>query len=116
MEEYAKIDLIQVRLKKEGYIQKDSNLIKQYLDKYDENVEIRIKDKKYSKYNKMILKTILVTSFGNELSHFLSKQGQVIDVGNDEKFIEEQLENDIKNNFLIKIRFKRFCTFFNIKE
>jgi|GEM_PF-2113129 len=105
MEEYAKKDLSQLRLKKEGYMQKDSNLIKQYLDNCAENLEIGIKEKKYSKYNKIILKIILTASFGNEFGHFLTEQGQVISKGNDKKFIEEQLKNNIKNNFLIKKKY-----------
>ena len=107
MEEYAKRDLSQLRLRKEGYIQKDSNLIKEYLDNCAENLEISIKDKekKILKYNKIILKIILTTSFGNEFSHFLSKQGQADIISRNDKFIEEQLEYEIKNNFLIKKKY-----------
>ena len=105
MEEYAKVDLSQLRLRKEGYIQKDSNLIKQYLDNCTENLEIGIKEKKKSKYNKILLKIILTTSFGNEFSQFLTKQGQVISRGNDKKIIEEQLKNNIKNDFLVKKKY-----------
>ncbi|OOM82582.1 hypothetical protein CLPUN_00660 [Clostridium puniceum] len=101
MEEYAKKDLSQLRLRKEGYVKKDSNLIKQYLDNCNQNLEMEIKERKYSKYNKIILKIILTTRFGNELGHFLTKQGQVVDIGNDKKLIEEQL----KNNFLIKKKY-----------
>lgn len=105
MEEYAKVDLSQLRLRKEGYIQKDSNLIKQYLDNCAENLEIGIKEKKNSKYNKILLKIILTTNFGSEFSHFLTKQGQVINMGNDKKNIEEQLINNVKNNYLIKKKY-----------
>jgi hypothetical protein len=105
MDEYAKKDLSQLRLRKQGYIQKDSNLIKQYLDNCDENLEIGIKEKKSSKYNKIILKIILTASFGNEFGHFLTNQGQAIRTGNDEKLIEEKLINNIKNDFLVKKKY-----------
>lgn len=105
MEEYAKRDLSQVRLKKEGYVQKDSNIIKQYLDKCTNNLEKEMKSKINLKYNKLILKIILTTNFGNELSQFLTKQGQVIIRGNDEKLAEEKLKNHIENNFLIKKKY-----------
>ena len=61
MEEYIKRDLSQLRLRKEGYIQKDSTLIKEYLDNCAEDLETNIKDKeqKLLKYNKLILKVIL---------------------------------------------------------
>ena len=105
MEEYAKRDLSQVRLKKEGYVQKDSNIIKQYLDKCTNTIEKEMKSKINLKYNKLILKIILTTNFGNELSQFLTKQGQVIVRGNDEKLAEEKLKNHIENNFLIKKKY-----------
>lgn len=105
MEEYAKRDLSQLRLIKEGYIQKDSNLIKQYLDNCAENLEIEITEKKHLKYNRIILKVILTASFGNEFGHFLTKQGQVVGEGNDKKFIEEQFKNNIKSNCLIKKKY-----------
>lgn len=105
MDEYAKVDLSQLRLRKEGYIQKDSNLIKQYLDNCAENLEIGIKEKKHSKYNKILLKIILTTSFGSEFSDFLTKQGQTVSRGNDKKIIEEQLKSNIKNDFLIKKKY-----------
>jgi len=107
MDEYTKWDLSQVRLKKEGYIQKDSNLVKEYLDNCAEALELDIKDKdqKVLKYNKIILKIILTTSFGNEFSHFLSKHGQASIISTNDKLIEEQLEYEINNNFLIKKKY-----------
>lgn len=102
MEEYAKRDLSQLRLRKEGYVQKDSNVIKQYLDKCTNSIEKEMKSKINLKYNKFILKIILTTNFGNELSEFLTKQGQVINKGNHEKLSEEKLKNYIENNFLVK--------------
>lgn len=105
MEEYAKVDLSQLRLRKEGYTRKDSNLIKQYLDNCAENLEIGKKEKKHPKYNKILLKIILTTSFGSEFSNFLTKQGQVVSMVNDMKIIEEQLKNNIKNDFLIKKKY-----------
>lgn len=56
MEEYAKRDLSQVRLRKEGYVQKDSNIIKQYLDKCTNNLEKGMKSVIHFQYNKLILK------------------------------------------------------------
>lgn len=105
MEEYAKRDLSQLRLKKEGYVQKDSNIIKQYLDKCTNSIEKEMKSKINLKYNKLILKIILTTNFGNEFSQFLTKQGQVINKGNHEKLAEEKLKNHIENNFLIKKKY-----------
>ena len=49
MEEYVKKDLSQLRLRKEGYIQKDSNLIKEYLDKCAKDLEVSVKDKNKDK-------------------------------------------------------------------
>jgi hypothetical protein len=107
MEEYLKNDLNQVRLRKEGYIPKDSTLIKDYLDNCSEDLEINAKDKnqKFSKYNKLLLKVILTTSFGKEFSKFLSQKGQAGIINSNDKLIEEQLEYEIKNNFLIKKKY-----------
>jgi len=107
MEEYIKSDLNQVRLRKEGYIPKDSTLIKDYLDNCSEDLEINAKDKnqKTSKYNKLLLKVILTTSFGKEFSKFLSKKGQAGIINSNNKLIEEQLEYELKNNFLIKKKY-----------
>lgn len=105
MEEYVKRDLSQARLKKEGYIRRDSEPIKQYLDNCAENIERVIKDKINLKYNKIILKIILTTSFGNEFSQFLSKTGQVINKGIDENSAEEKLKSHIENNCLIKKKY-----------
>lgn len=106
MEEYAKRDLNQVRLKKEGYIQKNSNVIKQYLDKCTNTIEKQMKSKIHLQYNKLILRIILTTNFGNELSQFLVKQGQAIIKANDEKLEEEKLKNHIENNFLVKKKYR----------
>ncbi|BCZ48396.1 hypothetical protein psyc5s11_44630 [Clostridium gelidum] len=107
MEEYIKRDLNQVRLRKEGYIQKDSTLVKEYLDNCSKNLEINAKDTKQKllKYNKIILKVILTTSFGTEFSKFLSKHGQASIISRNDKLIEEQLEYEIRNNFLIKKKY-----------
>ena len=107
MEEYLKNDLNQVRLRKEGYIPKDSTLIKDYLDNCLEDLELNAKDKnqKFSKYNKLLLKVILTTSFGKEFSKFLSQKGQAGIINSNDKLIEEQLEYEIKNNFLIKKKY-----------
>jgi len=107
MEEYIKADLNQARLTKEGYIKKDSSLIKNYLDNCipDLGQNIKDKDKKFLKYNKLILKIILTTSFGTEFSHFLSKQGQADILNDNDKFIEDQLTNHIRNNFLVKKKY-----------
>jgi hypothetical protein len=110
MEEYIKSDLNQVRLRKEGYIPKDSTLIKDYLDNCLYDLEINTKDKnqKFSKYNKLLLKIILTTSFGKEFSKFLSKKGQAGIINSNDKLIEEQLEYEIKNKFLIKKKYSEF--------
>jgi len=107
MEEYIKMDLSQARLKRDGYIHKDSNLIKKYLDNYNYDLDMKIKDKdlKSLKYNKLILKLILTTSFGSELSNFLSKQGQAHIIGENNKLIEEKLQDKIRNEFLIKKKY-----------
>ena len=107
MEEYIKKDLNQVRLRKEGYIQKDSILVKEYLDNCAENLEINEQDKKQNKlkYNKIILKIILTASFGTEFSKFLSKHGQASIIIKNDKLIEKQLECEIRNNFLIKKKY-----------
>ena len=107
MEEYIKKDLNQVRLRKEGYIKKDSTLVKEYLDNCAKNIEINVNDKKQKilRYNKMILKIILTTSFGTEFSKFLSKQGQADIISRNDKHIKEQLEYEFKNNLLIKKKY-----------
>ena len=107
MEEYIKRDLNQVRLRKEGYIQRDSTLVKEYLDNCAKNLEINVKDTKQKllKYNKIILKIILTTSFGTEFSKFLSKHGQTGIISRNDKLIEEQLEYEIRNNFLISKKY-----------
>jgi len=105
MEEYLRIDLSQVRLKRDGYIHKDLNLIKNYLDNYDLGMQIQNEDQKSLKYNKLILKLILTTSFGSEFSNFVSKQGQAHVISENHKLIEEQLQDKIKNNFLIKKKY-----------
>ena len=107
MKEYMKKDLSQLRLRKEGYIQRDSTLIKEYLDNCSEDLETNTKDKdeKFLKYNKLILKIILTAGFGNEFSHFLSKRGQVGIINKNDKFTEERLEYEIKNNLLIKKKY-----------
>ncbi|MCE5221694.1 MAG: hypothetical protein LLF98_10660 [Clostridium sp.] len=110
MEEYIKRDLSQLRLRKEGYIQKDSTLIKEYLDNCTEDLGTNVKDKnqKFLKYNKLILKTILTASFGNEFSHFLSKQGQAGIMSRKDKLIEKQLEYELENNILITKKYSEF--------
>lgn len=67
MEEYMKRDLIQARLRKEGYTQKDSTIVKKYLDNCVEDLETNIKNtgQKILRYNKIILKVILTASFGS---------------------------------------------------
>lgn len=107
MDEYIKRDISQMRLKREGYIQKDSNLIKDYLDKCAEDLDTKIRneEKKSLKYNKFILKVILTASFGNEFSSFLSKQGQAGIIIEKHKLAEKQLENQIKENYLIKKKY-----------
>jgi hypothetical protein len=107
MDEYVKRDLSQIRLKKEGYIQKDSSLIKKYLDSCAGNLSISMKNKeqKLLRYNKIILKFILTSSFGNEFSNFLSKYGQANNINKSDDFIEKQLEDKIKNNYVIKKKY-----------
>lgn len=107
MEEYIKRDLGQARLRKEGYVKKDSNIIKNYLDNciHDLGINIKEKDQKFLKYNKLVLKVILTTSFGTEFSHFLSKQGQAGILNGNDKFIEDQLKNYIRDNFLVKKKY-----------
>lgn len=107
MNEYIKRDISQMRLRKEGYVQKDSNLIKEYLDKCAEDLDTKIKneEKKSLKYNKFILKVILTASFGNEFSSFLSKQGQAIIMSGNDKLAEKQLQNQINENYLIKKKY-----------
>jgi len=107
MAEYIKRDLSQGRLKKEGYIQKDSNAIKEYLDNCTEALEINTQDKeqKFFRYNKIILKIILTTSFGNEFNDFLNKHGQADIMSKNDEFIREQLEYEILNNNLIKKKY-----------
>jgi len=107
MEEYLKIDLSQARLKRDGYIHKDSNLIKNYLDNYNYDLGMKIKneDQKSLKYNKLVLKLILTTSFGSEFSNFVSKQGQASIMSEKHKLIEEQFQDKIRNNFLIKKKY-----------
>lgn len=107
MDEYIKRDISQMRLRKEGYIQKNSNLIKEYLDKCSEDLDIKIKneEKKSLKYNKFILKVILTASFGTEFSSFLSKEGQASVMIENDKFLEKQLQNHINNHFIIKKKY-----------
>jgi hypothetical protein len=105
MDEYIKKDLSQMRFRREGYVQKDSTLIKQYLDNCSEHINMKnIKEKSF-KYNKMILKIILTTSFGNEFGYFLSKQGQAEILEKKDKYIEQQLEHTLKNNYIIKKKY-----------
>lgn len=107
MDEYIKRDISQMRLRKEGYIQKDSILVKEYLDKCTEDLDSKIKseEKKSLKYNKFILKVILTASFGSEFSSFLSKQGQADTMIENDRFSEKQLQNHIKKNYLIKKKY-----------
>lgn len=107
MDEYIKRDISQMRLRKEGYIQKNSNLIKEYLDKCSEDLDIKIKneEKKSLKYNKFILKVILTASFGTEFSSFLSKEGQASVMIENDKFLEKQLQNHINSHFIIKKKY-----------
>lgn len=107
MDEYIKRDISQIRLRKEGYIQKDSTLIKEYLDNCAKGLDINInsKEKKSIRYNKIILKIILTARFGNEFSYFLSKQGQADFISKSKRGIEKQLENQIKENYLIKKKY-----------
>lgn len=107
MEEYIKKDLSQARLRKEGYIQKDSTIVKKYLDHCIEELGTNIKNsgQKILRYNKIILKIILTTSFGNEFGNFLNNQGQAI-LLNNKKIIDTELEYDNTNNYLIRKEYK----------
>ncbi len=105
MDEYVKKDLSQMRLRKEGYIQKDSTLIKEYLDSCSENTYAKNIKEKSLKYNKMILKIILTSSFGDEFGYFLSKQGQAAVLEEIDKNVGEQLENILKNDYLVKKKY-----------
>jgi hypothetical protein len=107
MKEYSKIDLSQARLIKEGYVRKDSSLVKNHLEKYitDPNIGVKKEEKIFSKYNKLILKLILTTSFGTEFSDFLNKEGQANILNEENKIAEDKLKNHIKNNFLIKKKY-----------
>lgn len=107
MDEYIKRDISQIRLRKEGYIQKDSNLIKEYLDNCTKELEIDVssKEKKSLRYNKIILKIILTASFGSEFSYFLSKQGQADNIIKTKKVTEKQLENETKESYIIKKKY-----------
>lgn len=106
MDEYVKRDLSQVRLRKEGYVQKDFALIKEYLDKCS-NVDTIREDKIQNplRYNKIIFKIILTTSFGNDLGLFLTKQGQAKPVDKDDVPIGRQLEDVFKNDYLVKKKY-----------
>jgi len=105
MDEYIKKDLSQMRLRKEGYIQKDSTLIKEYLDSCSENTYAKNIKEKSLKYNKMILKIILTSSFGDEFGDFLNKQGQAAILEEIDKNVGEQLENLLKNDYLVKKKY-----------
>lgn len=105
MDEYIKKDLSQMRLRKEGYVQKDSTLIKKYLDNYGKNSYSKNVKEKSFKYNKMILKIILTSSFGDEFGYFLNQQGQADFLEEMDKNIEKQLEHVIKNDYLIKKKY-----------
>lgn len=107
MEEYIKKDLSQARLRKEGYTQKDSTIVKKYLDHCIGELGINIKNsgQKILRYNKIILKIILTSSFGNEFGDFLSSNGQTALLHN-KKIIDKQLEYDNINNYLIKKEYK----------
>ena len=107
MEEYIKKDISQMRLRKEGYIQKDSTIVKEYLDKCASNTQINIiGGKKYSsKYNRVILKIMLTTSFGYDFGKFLNKQGQADVILDRNKSLKEQLEDTLKNDYIIKKKY-----------
>lgn len=105
MDEYVKKDLSQMRLRKEGYIQKDSTLIKEYLDSCSENTYTKNIKEKSLKYNKMILKIILTSSFGDEFGDFLSKRGQATILEEIDKNVGEQLENLLKKDYLTKKKY-----------
>lgn len=106
MEEYIKKDLSQARLRKEGYTQKDSTIVKKYLDNCIGDLETDIKNagQKILRYNKIILKIILTSSFGNEFGNFLNNDVQAILLNNNK--IDKQLEYDNINNYLIKKEYK----------
>lgn len=106
MEEYIKSDLSQARLRKEGYTQKDSKIVKEYLDNCAEGMENNVKttDKKILRYNKIILKIILTTNFGSEFGKFLNNDGQTVLRNN--KLRDKQLEYDNINNYLVKKEYK----------
>lgn len=108
MNEYIKRDLSQIRLRREGYIQKDSNLIKEYLDTCNINLGENIEDKKGNilKYNKIILKFILTSNLGNDFSDFLKKQGQAIKGKIMDGSIVGKLEDALENEYLIKKKYK----------
>ncbi|MDR3597628.1 hypothetical protein [Clostridium sp.] len=108
MEEYMKRDLIQARLRKEGYTQKDSTIVKKYLDNCVEDLETNIKNtgQKILRYNKIILKVILTASFGSEFGHFLNNHGQATLLNNNDKLIDKQLELDNISNCLLKKEYK----------
>lgn len=101
MEEYLKNDLNQRRLKKEGFIKKDIGIIQNYLDNFKEDLSPE-DNNKLLKYNKIIKKIILTTSFGNEFNNFLNNKGQANNQFRNEQFLELRLEQQIKNNFIIK--------------
>ncbi|OOM78225.1 hypothetical protein [Clostridium sp. BL-8] len=107
MDEYIKRDLSQIRLRREGYIQKDSNLIKEYLDTCSMNFGKSIEEKKENilKYNKIILKFILTSSVGNDFSDFLKKQGQAVKEKIDQS-IGKKLEDVLESEHLIKKKYK----------
>lgn len=106
MEEYIKKDLSQARLRKEGYTQKDSTIVKKYLDNCIGDLETNIKNtgQKILRYNKIILKIILTSSFGSEFGNFLNDNVQTVLLNN--KVIDEQLEYDNINNYIIKKQYK----------
>jgi hypothetical protein len=108
MEEYMKKDLIQARLRKEGYTQKDSTIVKKYLDNCVEDLEANIKNtgQKILRYNKIILKVILTASFGSEFGHFLNNHGQAALLNHNDKLIDRQLELDNISNCLLKKEYK----------
>lgn len=107
MDEYIKRDLSQIRLKKEGYTHKNSNLIKEYLDKCSTSFgrENPMRQESNFKYNKIILKIILTTSFGNDFSKFLVKEGQEKIINKINMPIEKQLEYGFKDDYIIKKKY-----------
>jgi hypothetical protein len=107
MDEYIKRDLSQVRLRREGYIQKDSTLIKEYLDNCAKSLVVNAENsgKVFFEYNKIMLKIILTTNFGNDFSNFLYNQGQAVigtEVGTS---VEEQLKYALRNEYLFKKKY-----------